>query len=146
MDSLKSQIHKIDLKPMKFVVQQRISKMGLYSCVEPEVILLQEMEDLILMIEKTLSSERLGIFEKDISFEQYKSWWQFFKKQYFPRWLLKKFPVKYIKITKRVEVDVKAVYPRLAYYGSDDRFSKYILHSQIEELPEHIIEVGVKNV
>jgi hypothetical protein len=38
-----------------------------------------------------------------------KTWWQMFKRDYFPKWLLEKYPIK----TDRHEVSVKTVYPHL---------------------------------
>lgn len=41
------------------------------------------------------------------------SWWQMFKKQYFPKWLLKSFPIKYITLKRKVIFKVYELYPKL---------------------------------
>lgn len=46
----------------------------------------------------------------EISFSVPKDWFQHFKKRFFPKWVLKKFPVKY----QTIAVDAVAFYDRLA--------------------------------
>ncbi|AGR46842.1 hypothetical protein JL_173 [Bacillus phage JL] len=47
-------------------------------------------------------------FEKVVSFEVPATWWQHFKESHYPKWALKKFPVKYRTLTETI--GFKALY------------------------------------
>ena len=55
--------------------------------------------------------------DRKLVFEYPATWWQMFKQQYFPEWLLKRVPVK----MKRKYVDIYALYPDLKLEVSDKR-------------------------
>jgi hypothetical protein len=46
-----------------------------------------------------------------VSFESPSTWWQAFKKQYYPNWALQLFPVQYTTTYKEAVVHVRVVYP-----------------------------------
>ena len=53
------------------------------------------------------------------SFTYPKNWWQMFKKQYLPQWLLNKFPIQLKK--KTLTVRCLATYPKLPQVFKDQR-------------------------
>jgi len=53
-----------------------------------------------------------NIQKYDVLYEFPKNWWEHLKHQYFPDWLLKKFPVKVKIHTRTVEFDHKALVPK----------------------------------
>lgn len=57
------------------------------------------------------------------------NWWQAFKEQWFPKWMLSRWPVKYAKVV----LDVKAIYPnfRPAIPNQEMRLS-IIRHDTVE--------------
>jgi len=56
-------------------------------------------------IRKSIMAEEKPVEEKVIEYPR--DWWQHFKKDCFPKWLLKKYPVK----TRKHTLKVRAVYP-----------------------------------
>jgi hypothetical protein len=65
-----------------------------------------------------------------VEFEVYDGWFQEFKDLYFPKWLLKRYPVKKKKLTKDVTMSVTALLPEIAGRGGE----KYVM--QIWEEPD----------
>jgi len=53
------------------------------------------------------------------------NWWQAFKERWAPKWALKKWPVQY----KRVELDVKAIYPEFKQAMPDKTMRLTIIRS-----------------
>lgn len=104
-------IHESQLKQLKLCVYTILSEeLKEYFFEKPEVgisILENFLTDSISLrvIQRVWGEE-----EKILTIKVVSSWWQFFKKQYFPRWLLKWFPVKY----ETARFSAKALYPKLA--------------------------------
>ena len=59
--------------------------------------------EIILHLKRSFYSEK-KITEEVVIFHEYNSWWDHFKDIYFPKWLLKRFPVKKNRIKKRVSL------------------------------------------
>ncbi len=62
------------------------------------------------------------------------SCWQMFKKQYFPKWLLKKFPVKYETVRKKVEFKVYELYPKFSKVCPNDANGSFKIQMLEDEL------------
>lgn len=77
-------------------------------------ILLRQM---VLSLRSCVLAEDLGPESYDVTFpfEYPDGWWQAFKRQYFPAWLLVRFPVRMKTVTGRrmVVLEKYAVYPKL---------------------------------
>lgn len=76
-----------------------------------------EVDRIIAQVNKYVWSEHL---ESPIAIVQIPStWWQHFKQDKFPTWLIKKFPVKYDQ--ERIEFERRVIYPRMPI-DTDKRF------------------------
>ena len=60
------------------------------------------------------------------------SWWQMFKDRFYPKWLLKWFPVKTESVTLTTKVSLKAVYPELPLIMPDCGRYKICIQSEKE--------------
>ena len=69
-------------------------------------------------------SETMPEDSHEISFTQYKSWWDMFKVAHFPQWLLERFPANIIEKKIRVEWRSKALYPNLFLTGDRERYGQ----------------------
>jgi hypothetical protein len=67
---------------------------------------------LVYQLSTYVLAEEVENRTKTVNFEYPKSWWQMFKQQYFPKWLLKRFPVKTKKDTRLVTFKKYATYPK----------------------------------
>ncbi len=61
-------------------------------------------------------SEKIEERSHDVHFRYPKTWWQMFKFQYFPKRFLKKYPVQFENVKKRVTFSKTAAYPQLPIY------------------------------
>lgn len=68
-------------------------------------------KELVAMV--NLPEEHLKTVEDYATFQTPKTWFQHFKNDHFPLWLLRKFPVKYHEEKIKVVLKVGAVYPQL---------------------------------
>lgn len=90
-----------DLEKLKIKFQVVLDKFLLDHSIS-----LREIEDCIIAtIEGYVWS--MPIQQQEIIYP--KDWWQSFKDRFFPRFMLKKFPVKYT----RYSIDIRAIYPEL---------------------------------
>jgi len=64
------------------------------------------LQALVLELRAYLASERLS------GIKYPKDWWQAFKERWFPKWLLKRYPVQYH------EAHVRAFYPKISFFSS----------------------------
>jgi hypothetical protein len=82
-----------------------------------------------IYIEREMFGERVQKeVDVDVSFSYPKTWWQHFKKENFPNWLLKKYPVQYAYETKTETVlfDRNFVFPN-AYKQGHDVLGRFII-------------------
>src|SRR5690606_19541015 len=66
------------------------------------------VDDLLLSIYGLVIQERLSAHRVPVMYKWPKSWWQHFKYQYFPEWLIKRFPVLYRHTEKTVLCELNA--------------------------------------
>jgi len=89
---------------------------------------------LVYQLSTHILAEEVENRTKTICFKYPKSWWQMFKQQYFPKWLLKKFPVKTKKDTRLVTFKKYATYPKfLAIAFPEGYGGKIVYRSFITE-------------
>jgi len=69
-----------------------------------------QIQSVICAFTKYFAERQMDTFSLKVDYPS--SWWQAFKKQYFPRFLLNRFPVKMAIVEKRYEV--KRIYPTIA--------------------------------
>lgn len=82
-----------------------------------------------LYIQREMYGEKIQKeVEVEVSFSYPKTWWQHFKKENFPNWLLKKYPVEYAYETKTetVLLDRTFVFPN-AYKQGHDILGEFII-------------------
>jgi hypothetical protein len=68
---------------------------------------------IVLKLRGFLMGEKLREERKDWKVSYPSSWWQMFKRQYFPKWLLKRFPVRHTTLKRKVVFKVYELYPKL---------------------------------
>lgn len=76
-----------------------------------------------------IPAEKLRDETHTVTFQSPKTWWQHFKKQYVPAWLLKRFPVKYQIQQRNFEVKTYALYPELPIALPDDKHGNMIRYT-----------------
>lgn len=96
--------------PMEFV--REMASAGNFD--QLRVYLLDLTRELVVQVRKHIWAERLGTEEIEIPF----TWWDHFKRDHFPKWLLKRFPPKYIKFSYQFDLlypDIVADRQRSSY-------------------------------
>lgn len=103
---------KVVLERKKIQAQEFLSRHALRS------LSVEQIEDVVLgglMIK--LKTEILAETEPKelyvVVFKIHKNWWEQFKEEKLPKWLLKNFPVKYIFAKKYLTIHREAWYPKL---------------------------------
>jgi len=76
------------------------SNLEIASFLEPE------FDRIVLELRAYLASEKLSC----IDIKHPKDWWQAFKERWFPKWLLRRYPVQY----HEEHYDVRAFYPKVS--------------------------------
>ena len=85
-------------------------------------------KSLVFKLKTQVLASDLGEIEKAISYPS--TWWQMFKDSYFPRWLLKRFPIIYKKQTWKIKG--WATYPHFDKIIPGER----AVFKMVESLPE----------
>ena len=70
-------------------------------------------DSFIMMLTLMFWGSKAGQIDKQVDFCYPSNWWQHFKEDVFPPWMLRLFPVKERKVTKSFHVEQWAVYPKL---------------------------------
>jgi hypothetical protein len=96
--------NKIELEKIRLFSSAAILKAKL-DLIEPEIICEREVDQLVLRLQGYIWGETK--FKKTIRYPI--DWKQSIKERWFPKWLLKKYPVKY----KTHNIDAKIIYPKL---------------------------------
>lgn len=98
------------LKKLHFYTEQRISLDFLHTLKFDGII--SDISDSLAL---AAVKEFISFIEKDdiasLKISYPKNWWQHFKQTFFPKWLLKKYPVKYETVTKTWTYDVEWIFP-----------------------------------
>lgn len=97
---------------------------------------------LVYQLSTHILAEEIENRTKTVCFEHPISWWQMFKQQYFPKYLLKRFPIKTEKDTRLVTFKKYATYPKfpaIAFpkdYGGKIVYKTFITEKKGEVLDE----------
>ena len=71
---------------------------------------------------------------EEVTFSYPATWWQMFKRRWFPAWLERRYPVREQAVKKEVIVRVQVVYPKLKDCPQMTRDDiRYVTHSCIED-------------
>jgi len=81
--------------------------------VETDVYLDRECEEVVICLEAQIYAEKVCEQVHTLSLERPINWWQAFKEEYFPDWLLKRYPVRKMSVYKKIYCSRLAMYPRL---------------------------------
>lgn len=143
------QFSKVVLKRIK-----QVAKMSFGSSVLEEMDLRSirdHMTDSIIFALRTsVMAETLSDREKEVVFEYPSSWWQWLKKDKFPQWFLKRFPVQYTKTSEKVRFEEIALYPNLALAMPDQAGEVYFQslwhenYRETEDMKKDFVTVTVK--
>ena len=74
--------------------------------------MVEEMAKTLVLCED-LPIEPLEEFSTEVVFQVPSSWFQMLKKEHAPLWFLKRYPIKYDSIRRKVKVKMSAAYPKL---------------------------------
>jgi hypothetical protein len=104
----------ISLEPMVICSSKRISETEI-EVMPTASIRKNILNDILIDLRLDLLKEFIEPDVKNINIELEipKTWFQHFKEDYFPKWLLEKFPVKYKGKTFCYKVSVDNIYPNL---------------------------------
>lgn len=96
---------RIELKKIRYNIKHRLEKEYLIEMLRWENNISCDCIELYIRGYVWAENESLKHQEVKYPFD----WWEAFKERWFPRFLLKRYPVKY----KKVILDVKKIYPKL---------------------------------
>ena len=124
-------LEKFILERTKFVIQRRFGESFLEDIKYTTSSIDDEIEGIILRLEKDILSDKLEKIVKTFNYPV--TWWDHFKLDCFPFFLLRKFPAK-LKV-KRITFERRVTFPKLALMMRDDeRFKEfYVWESMTEE-------------
>ncbi len=130
MDDGNTDLREIVLEKIEFGLDNIVQP----SFLDAEVSVEQYLENLLrVRVKGFLLGESMG--HKAV-FKYPLDWWQAFKKQWFPRWLLKKFPVMY----RTIEFDAKAYYPDFKPSLPPELSNKYKITVFMTEREERMLK------
>lgn len=100
------------------------------------------VDDLVLNLTASVQSQKMFeeniVVELQIEFKKPASWWQHFKQDIFPKWMQKKFPVRYeIVVEKRNKTICLKGYKTFPYssYQVPKEFGQFFVYEKIDEHP-----------
>ena len=108
----KGSLEKIVLERVKMGLGVRMSGHALEKA-DVNLIALELNKGIEAYFTTELLAETVGEYSKVVYFRCPRNWFQMFKMQYFPAWLLRAFPIKMKLQEETVVFTVKAVYPKL---------------------------------
>lgn len=82
-------------------------------------------DELVTELVAEVLAEEVDNRSKEVSFEVPATWWDHFKRDYFPDWLLYKFPIKQKTLSKTVTFRRLATYPKLPHVYPNTGDIKY---------------------
>lgn len=106
-------------------------------------------DSIIFSLRTNIATEQLSEREKTVTFKYPSSWWQQFKMQKFPAWLLKKYPVQYKKTSQKIRFEEIALYPMLPAIMPDNSGEVYfqgLFHQdyrETEKMKEDFVTVSM---
>lgn len=98
-----------------------------------DVIEKSAINALVFQLRAEVMAEKLEERTQMVTFEVPKSWWQHFKQEHFPKWLLKKFPVKLESYTRFMTFEHYATYPELPLVFSKDKIGKIVYKDFVDK-------------
>ncbi|MCK4359788.1 MAG: hypothetical protein KAW92_13815 [Candidatus Cloacimonetes bacterium] len=96
------------------------------ATMELDVIENNTINALVFQLRAEVMAEKLEDRTQMVTFKVPKSWWQRFKQEWFPKRLLKKFPIKLESYTKFVTFEHYATYPELPLAFPKDKIGKIV--------------------
>jgi|ADurb_Leu_01_Slu_FD_contig_123_2171_length_7429_multi_3_in_2_out_0_8 hypothetical protein len=103
-------VSKIVLDEMRIRLHKRVGKYTFRS-INVNVLAGSIVDEAVFEVTMKILGQS-NIRKYEVLYEFPKNWWEHLKHQYFPDWLLKKFPVKVKVHTRTVEFDHKALVPK----------------------------------
>lgn len=90
--------------------------------------------EILIQINTFVWSEELEHVDYPVRISIPKTWWDFFKIQFFPKVLLEKYPPEFVeKLVKIIKIKKVALYPKLRAILQNDGVSDYAIKILIEE-------------
>lgn len=124
----------ICLKKLQLTVEQTFTGEALRSC---QFNSFERFEDnerkvkiLVHQLKTLVWAESMGSREQTVTFSIPRNWWQAFKQEKFPTWLLKKYPVQEKVIRKTFEVEQWACFPKYKTIHPDEEFAVHYFLSE----------------
>jgi hypothetical protein len=126
-DILNPSVKDIHLKVMKESVQMELDALDLdmsnYQFEVDNSFLPELGKRMVLRLTRRIATENLDTIELPVP----ASWWQHFKAEHFPRWMKRKFPVKY----NYHQWSVTAYYDKI----SIPEYTPHIVFNKLEDIP-----------
>jgi len=91
-------------------------------------------DEMLCIITTTMLEEVLEPGTEDsvvVDFYAPATWWEHFKREHFPPWLLRRYPVRLLRYTREVSVKVTAAYPRAELLVPDE-VGEAVIHARLE--------------
>jgi len=139
----KKRFQSVELEALKFKIEKILPTI---QEVDPKFRFDTILQQGILELQTKIWAECLQTKSKVVTHKFYspRTWWQHLKKEKFPGWLLKKFPVDFKKEIQKTRIRFRqyAKFPSFNY-KSDKRFEKFVIEETIdvkEILSEHKID------
>lgn len=106
-----------------------------FDIIERDVI-----DALVFELKTEVMTEKLFNRIQKVTFKVPKSWWQHFKQVWFPKWVLRKFPVRFETHTKKVIFERYATYPQLPLVFPKDKIGQIVYKDFVTVKDEKILE------
>lgn len=113
------------LEKLQFNVSQMVPGHTL-ATTKLDIIKNNTINALVFQLRAEVMAEKLEDRTQMITFKVPKSWWQHFKQEKFPKWLLRKFPVKLSLCVKFVTFKHYATYPELPLVFPKDKIGEIV--------------------
>lgn len=112
------QIKEIKTVMERFVSEKRVPERLVVGISRISGVSGRVTEDLLFSISGFVMTHKFVSDVHEVEFSHPSSPWEFFKEKYFSPNLKRRFPVRYNKVTKKVTIDRKAIFPFLNMEGS----------------------------
>lgn len=133
--------NRLKLEPLELYCRQSLSKSFL---VNPELIIDEVIDRIIFTMRQELIYTISNADTKAIVFETKNpsSWWQHLKRDHFPKWFVKKFPIQYVTITHNYTVEVKQILPEAPIFENS---FPYMMLTEIDSM-SNISDIELKSI
>lgn len=127
-------VKQLVLEQLQFCAEVLIPQ-ALVDNTKVSVQLREDINSYIASIGTFAWSEGLSADHYTVEFSFPTTWWQHLKKERFPVWLLKWFPVKEEKFSRSIEIVRRAVYPTLATQAGLKQGQDFIIRTDVKDTP-----------